>query len=125
MGVIFNQGNSETLLAKECECQLYLQTAFANLINKHCFHKSNTDQRYASQTNLFFSLCPANLPQMEVLGFSCLYTQHMEEHQVQGALWIADLLGLGSPDAGSKCLSYKLPLDINIRKTFEPCINTS
>lgn len=40
----------------------------------------------------------------------------------KGPYWIADLLSLGSPDAGSKCLSYKLPLDINIRKTFGPAL---
>lgn len=39
----------------------------------------------------------------------------------RGPYWIAGLLCLGSP-AGSKCLSYKLPLDINIRKTFGPAL---
>lgn len=46
--MIFRQVNSAGLLAKECECRLYQQTAFANLINQNCFHKLGIDQRGAS-----------------------------------------------------------------------------
>lgn len=46
--MIFRQVNSAALLAKECECQPYQETAFANLINQNCFHKLGTDQRGAS-----------------------------------------------------------------------------
>ena len=47
--MIFREVNSATLFAKECECPLYQQTAFANLINQNCFHKLGTGQRDASQ----------------------------------------------------------------------------
>jgi len=40
----------------------------------------------------------------------------------KGPCHIAGLLGSGSPNDGSKWLSYKLSLDINIQKTSGPAL---
>lgn len=102
------------------------RTCMDNISRYHeCLQFTRSQKNPSSPGKLIFLLVKCKSSPCRGMRFLLSMQIYLGNTGSRGPYWIAGLLGLGSPFAGSKCLSYRLPLDINIQKTFGPCVSTS
>lgn len=99
------------------------RTCMDNISRYHeCLQFTRSQKNPSSPGKLIFLLVKCKSSPCRGMRFLLSMQIYLGNTGSRGPYWIAGLLGLGSPFAGSKCLSYKLPLDINIQKTFGPAL---